>query len=379
MKGDEHRNYASELEALYLRDLEALVRETESGDANSKDRLEMLNHLKNLLTLELERRPPPARSRTPIIVGFLLTLSLVSALLFIRVFQTDVTIHMQLRSLEFQLSSNQMLPKEVTVSSLGFAGVKALTLPPGTVLDERLVEPVEQNAVKSIRIESLTPDASVFLTPMLLSAGTGAAVSSSGRGSVTLSFQAPGAEMSVGMLGTVVVISPDTGRQELVFGIPDALRMEAAADGTDILLNLKEGNGVIGALIGIDRLVLTESVDFLQLDSTLVRELSTIEGGSIYFDSIGGTKIDLRPGEVIEIGTLHRGEIREIALNDDYLDVVFVGTVSDLLAGQGTNSKSLMPTLLAWLHGRHELVLLWGATTYLFGLGMTLFAWWRKT
>jgi hypothetical protein len=112
-------------------------------------------------------------------------------------------------------------------------------------------------------------------------------------------------------------------------------------------------------------------------DRPLVRPVSTILSGSIFFESVGGTERKLRPGEMLRFGGAS-GTFLTLDLRDDGIAATFQGDVRELRTGVGEHPRSLMPTLLDWLRQRQGLSLLWGTALYLFGVITTFRRWWRK-
>src|SRR6185437_15195225 len=92
--------------------------------------------------------------------------------------------------------------------------------------------------------------------------------------------------------------------------------------------------------------------EFQNSDQTLVRQLSTVLAGTIYFSALNDQQRQLRPGETIGFEK-SAGEFRTIRMQDDHIDVKFHGRVRGLTIGTGENRRSLMPTWLDWLRARH--------------------------
>jgi hypothetical protein len=109
----------------------------------------------------------------------------------------------------------------------------------------------------------------------------------------------------------------------------------------------------------------------------LARPVSTIQTGSLYFEALGGTKRELRPGELLRFGAAS-GTFLTLDLRPDGIAATFQGDVRGMRTGPAEEPTPLMPTLLEWLRKRQALSLLWGTALYLSGIGLTLRRWWRK-
>jgi hypothetical protein len=112
-----------------------------------------------------------------------------------------------------------------------------------------------------------------------------------------------------------------------------------------------------------------------ELERTLVRRLSSIKAGTLYFESLNGRSLPLRSGQALDIEVV-QGFIRTLELLDDGISLSFHGYVKQIKSGYGEHPRNLMPTYLEWLHARHGLSLLWGSTLYLFGLVVGALRWW---
>jgi hypothetical protein len=113
-------------------------------------------------------------------------------------------------------------------------------------------------------------------------------------------------------------------------------------------------------------------------DVSIVRKLSTITSGTLYFEALNGATRTLRAGEALRFGEA-RGEIRTLRLGKDQLTLNFQGRVRDMRTGSDDNPRTLMPTWLDWLRAQHGLSLLWGTTFYLFGMALAVLRWFKAS
>jgi hypothetical protein len=102
-------------------------------------------------------------------------------------------------------------------------------------------------------------------------------------------------------------------------------------------------------------------------ESSLVRSVSTILSGTIYYESIGGKKRIVQPGQYIECRA-SKGKITSLDLSGDHITVTFVGNVRGMTAGGEDKRVNLMPTYLQWLNSRVSVYLLLGIVILLVGL-----------
>jgi hypothetical protein len=126
----------------------------------------------------------------------------------------------------------------------------------------------------------------------------------------------------------------------------------------------------------VDSLSLFSIEEQVDIEKTVVKRLSSILSGTLYFEELGGKKQLLRSGQELHFD-YSTGEIRTITLKDGNIVLAFHGNVRGMATGSSNNRISLMPTYLEWLSARHGLSLLWGTTLYFFGLITSILNWWR--
>ena len=159
------------------------------------------------------------------------------------------------------------------------------------------------------------------------------------------------------------------------FASPRPVLLQAAPGLVDIDLTLADiSHAAFVPQLQASDLSFSRIDEFHAEDQTLVRRLSTILSGTVYFEALNGLAYQLRPGRLSV--SAHRGLIRTLELHEDQIVVKFRGRVRGMRTGWGGAQRSLMPTYLAWLKARHGLYLLWGTTLYLFGLIASLLRWW---
>jgi hypothetical protein len=374
-----------------------------SGGQVPGDRLEELERLKRLVEAEAVFAPVPRHIQWQVIVLLVATLSIVSILLFARVRTTEIELDLSLSEFGFRLPSQQVLASLVKVSGLGVSGLRQVELPfTGALTNQDL----------SAAADSAT---SILLSqgPGLLPAGADvpqarpdyprAGTDSLRAGTITLATLAPprGAHIWIrsseipqqyrlsinatpfafraDVNGPVEIGLPGMPRKSVDFKIPRSVVLQSGPNAVDIdisLLSSSKGH--------LSRQLIADSLSFFHIDEhfdqeeSLVRRVSTVLSGSLFFESLGGQELRLRPGEEIAFG-LSEGEIRTLELRDNHIGLTFHGRVQGMTSGVGEHLYSIMPTWLEWLKARHGLSLLWGTTLYFFGLVLSIWRWWRAS
>jgi hypothetical protein len=164
--------------------------------------------------------------------------------------------------------------------------------------------------------------------------------------------------------------------QQLNFFTPTAILLKAGADEVDIDIELPDGfEGGFAPSLSIRDLNLFRIDEYTTSHQTLVRRLSTVMSGTLYFESLNGREHRLRPAEMLHFEDAY-GEIRTLRSHDDHFTLKFHGYVRGMRSGSSESGRSLMPTYLEWLKARHGLSLFWGTTLYLFGMIVGVLRWW---
>jgi hypothetical protein len=347
----------------------------DAGGSVSQEQIEELNRLTRLL--ELQQRPESqAKGPWPVALLLLATLLGVSVLLFARVRETAIELEIDATQVTFQLATRQILLEHVSLERLGAAGLSSIQLPD---LPAKLaLENGDDSDDHAIGIVAATDGArrgSVDITHIVPAAGTQVTLGRSDMASeYRLSLIDPHFDINVGVHGPVRLSA--AGGDPIDFETPRGIRLEATKGVVDLDLTFRDvsASGVIPQ-IPIQKLTFARVADHSD-DVVVTRRLSTIESGTLYFESLNGEQRKLRAGEALRFREA-RGEIRALRLGSDHLTLNFQGRVRGMVTGSADNPQNLMPTWLEWLKAQHGLSLLWGSTFYLFGLALTVSRWFR--
>jgi hypothetical protein len=197
-----------------------------------------------------------------------------------------------------------------------------------------------------------------------------------GGGGYVLSMEAPTLAVRVNLYGQILLAIPGDLPATVDFVVPKA--MLVTTGGKALTLDIQTTNS---ADLGLTPQILINHLSFLKIDEPAapgqpVRRVSTLQGGTLYWEGLNGVERTLRPSEQIAFEEV-RGEIVAVDLKPDDMALRFHGEVGEVTAGWGRNRRSLMPTWLEWLRARHGLSLLWGSTVYIVGLLMGALRWFK--
>ena len=330
------------------------------------------------------RAPAPAVVATPNrwlpALVFFATLVIASVLLFVRVSSTPIELAGTFTGLGFVSARQQPLGHPMRLSALGASGVKGVELP------EEVPAATGATALR-VAVEE-TPDGreagSIVMDRIVVPEGTQiwlARTDVPRQYRLSLRAPTPGAiEVHADVTGGLGFAPSSAARMTTVLRAPRGVDFQSSTGALDLDLTLP--SDLEAPLPRWEQLVVRDlrvhSVEDLQdAARPLVRPVSTIQSGSLYFEALGGTERKLRPGELLRFGTAS-GTFLTLDLRRDGIAATFQGDVRGMRTGSGDDPTPLMPRLIEWLRKRQALSLLWGTALYLSGIGLTLRRWWRK-
>lgn len=366
-----------------LRDLlrqraaEVAAEVAQDGGPVPAEKLEQLERISRLVELCGGEAPKPRR-RWPMAVVVGGTLVLVSLLLFTRVAETEIELDVAAEEVGFSSPEPQVLADVMDLTTLGVSGLEEIRIPRSRGAPARTVRG-PAGAAAAIQL-SPAPDGgegSISLAGLTLPAGAQVRLepSESGR-RVRVSLERAPQELRVDVYGTIRIGVAGEGAEILELASPRSILLRCGEERVDLDLGLADGApGSLARQLLAEDLVLSRIEEYLG-ERSLVRHVSTVLSGVLYFESLSGEARPLRPGEALRFKE-SRGEIRTLDLADDHLGLKFRGRVRDMATGSEEHPRSLMPTSLDWIRARHGLTLLWGTTLYLTGLVVSLLRWWR--
>jgi hypothetical protein len=383
LKIRKHHIKREQLRDLLNQQAKALYDEAaQAGGQVSSTKLESLEHLQRLIEIYSSSSPPSRRLRWPVVAILGTTLTIVSILLFARVRSTEIELDLSLSELGFRLPQQQVIADVMKLSTLGVSGLKEIQLPRIGKQDAHTFHQSDGSA-SSIQLSNETDSihtGTITLATLALPVGTHIWLRPTEIPlQYRLSIKNTKLLLRADVNGFVGIGIPGIPREQLNFTSPKSILLQSGPNIVDLDLsfqNLSKNT--------FSRQLIADSLSFFRIDEhsdpelTIVRRVSTILSGTLYFESLGGQERQIRPGEEIDF-KLSQGEIRTLQLQDDHISFAFHGRVRGMTSGIEEHRYSIMPTFLEWLRARHGLTLLWGTTLYFFGLIFSVWRWWRST
>jgi hypothetical protein len=363
------------LRELLKRELDAFSTDSTGADANiSPGRIEMLNNLAKLVETRDSLQPRPRNWWPPLILAG--TLIIVSVLLFGRVRETDIELEISVAQLDFELEKSEVLSSAANLSMLGVSGIKNVRLPQSD-LEESISSSNGQVTVLSLAALTLgTRRGNVTLAPLVLPAHARVRLNRSEvANQYNLSTNVANLRFEAAAYGPVTIRIPGSPEGAFDFATPRQIVMQGGTDEVSLDLTFPSlPQSVLSSQLEVRDMGFARVDQFLGPDQTLVKHLSTILSGTLFFESLNGQPFTLRPGEQLNFEH-SQGEIRALELGANYINLKYHGRVAGMTAGTGEGRRSIMPTYLEWLKARHGLSLLWATSLYLFGLAAAALRW----
>lgn len=365
------------LRELLIRKADTLASETLEANGDVRvEAMESTEHLARVIAVRGKARGLVPRKRWPALVALTGTLALLSILLFSRVPHTQVALDVALAEVSFVLPTQQVLTEEINVAAAGLSGLQRIRMP-GTVGPRTADSATGSEYALSLSVASNGEGRAMTLAPIALPAETRIWLRQAPNSDRHhLSFRSGPATLGIGVDGPVKVGISGSPMEIVDFGSPKLIQIETGSDVVDLDLTPSGGSKPrFSRQLPVSGLTLFRVEEYGDLERTILRQVSTVESGALYFESLDGEERPLRAGEALAFEEA-AGTISTLRFHDGRINISFQGRVRGMTTGFGANRRSLMPSYLEWLQARHSLSLLWGATLYLFGLIAAALHWW---
>jgi hypothetical protein len=319
--------------------------------------------------------------RAPLVFAFVGATLLIFLLSVLRVRETEIALDLAVSELAIKLPDSQELTPALSLGGLGITGAEAIEIPhaPGGAPSFAMA----QSNSASLRVEKGhdgaregTLDLDRLVPPQLAQIRI-RTLGPPGSYRISLS-QAP-LEFHVSVSGPVRLLAIGEPQEQRDFDAPKSILVRNG-DGTlnlDLDLALDPaGAQKLAPTLDVESLVL-QHIDPPRIGGrSVVRAVSTIEAGVLYWEAFDDKQRTLRPYEMLAFEQIH-GQISALRLDPEQIHFRFQGEVRGMFLGAGDNRRSLMPTWLEWIRERHGLSLFWASALYLFGLAAGVVRWWN--
>jgi len=354
-----------------------------NGDLDAS-RVESLERLARLVEIAESTEEKSRPRRWPIAAVFLVTLAIVTILFFLRVSTTQIELNIKVSDLQLELARQQHITSEIAVTSLAITGLHIVKMPRARNAGEAVASGGERswNAVRlSLPQDSSEQDR---ITVAALIAPEQSLVWLSRTdvpGEFQLAVKHKDMTVSANVGGKVEIATQDFTTRTLDFGRGRQILFRGGHNVIDVAFVPRPGSNVeFTGPLAVEKFNLQRAIENVMPGGPV--SYSTILGGELYLLSVADRKYDLRTAETLRFESVV-GEIRTLKSVKDHIELTFLGEVSGMTTGtgtnkrRGTNKRSIMPTYLEWLQAHHAWSLLWGTALYIFGLAAAVMRWWR--
>jgi hypothetical protein len=274
--------------------------------------------------------------------------------------------------LRFTLAKSQQLSEPLQLAALGGSGLAGVLLPaapPGAGGAARVL----------LQAASAPQGGTISLAPLVGPQGAEVTLRVGDMPSeLRLSVKGLDANMQVDLSGAVTALLPHQAIQTIASTTPQPAALVPGSTDVDLdLVALNPALSVLAPSLEISALTVVRIDEVAQGGHSVVRRVSTLHSGSVFFGELAGRELRLRAREALRFDEAH-GVIRELRFADGRLIVNFHGRVRGMVSGSLEHPRMLMPSLLEWLRANQPLTLLWGSALYAFGLLRPLLLWWKK-
>ncbi|MGF1641815.1 MAG: hypothetical protein ACFCUO_12775 [Rhodospirillales bacterium] len=372
-----------------LRQVEDLAAQPNRSVRLDPAAIERVHGLDRVLRAYERARPAPPSHRRFLIGGFALTAGLMAALLFMRVGSTEITLDLRVESLSFDSARKQLLTGTVGATRVAVGGIDRIVMPPGA--DGGAVDDPRDDG-ETLAAALAAPAGGVLsVGPIEVPRGTRVEIGGAeADGTTSIALIQPATDDGAGKPMVVQITVPsgvtldvangNAGPQSLDLDRPRPIDF-VVAPATEAYLDVTPRAAkpvAFAAELEIGRISFARVVE---LEDEAARRLSTVLGGTVFLESLGGKAYHLRQGEHLEI-VLDTATVSALSVSPDAIGLRASGRARALsvgspgTAGNAGNSRNLMPRWLEWLTARHEVELFWAATLYAFGLLLGVLRFW---
>jgi hypothetical protein len=349
-----------------------------SGGQVAAGDLQEIERLLRLLEVRARPSEAPRTQRSWQIAALLAaTLLLVSVLLFARLPETTIELDAHAAEVSFLLPGDQVLLERVDLASIGASGLRRIELPEEFVGSSANGDgpDAEPQAIHIAVAEGDGRRGTIGISAVVPAAGTAVRLRRGDLpGQYRLSLNDANTVIGIDVHGSVIVTVPGVGRQSLELASPRAINLGAGPGLADFDLTFRDLESGVMPQLPVRNLAFFRVSERSDARVSIVRRLSTLTSGTLYFESLNGATRAVRAGEALRFSETS-GEIRRLRLGKEDLALSFHGRVRGMRTGPDDSPQNLMPTWLEWLKARHGLSLLWGTTFYLFGMALAVLRW----
>ncbi len=370
------------LQDLVRRRADDLRQEALAGglDADAVQELERLELLANIHHRTRDAEPVPSPRRRLYLAGLTAgVLAVLSLLLFGEIRSAEIELDVRVSEAALKLQHRQEITTDLKPRMLGLTGLREIQLPRARGRDAEII-PLANAGVARL-VDDGEESGFLTLAPVVLAAGGRLRLLTFGEAEATrlrLALASDGLELRLTVQGVTRLEIP--GKEPILLELPSPRVIHLIPGDGEVELDLAFIEPP--SELFIPHLQVTD-LDFTRVDEarlaegTLLRRTSTMLDGSLYFLALDDVERKLRRREMLTLRQAS-GWLRSLDFEHGGLGLNFLGTVHGMSTGSEDNRRSLMPSILQWLHKRQGLALIWGLMLSALAISEVVLILWRK-
>jgi hypothetical protein len=341
--------------------------------------IERLARLTKLVEIRRDLQPKQTAAdwtRWAAPAGLVLTLAVVTVLLFTHVNRTEIELDVRLSQVALRPRSGAMLVDRATLVRLTVSDAQEISVRQSADWAGLEMTGSDGNSLGlEISPVNVGDPPGIHLSAIPGGKGTRAWIQPGDTPrEVRLSLESDALEIQASLTGPLRLAGNGVPSQIVDFKIPRPAFFRASKAIMNFDLTASDDEAIrFARQIGVDAMSLYEVEQF----DDRARRLSSVISGSVFFAALNGAEEKLRAGQELRLDRIE-GEIRTIQLASRSLALQFHGDISGLETGSYDNPRNLMPAWLEWLRARHGVSLLWGTALYVFGIVSAAARWFNR-
>lgn len=322
--------------------------------------------------IQLENSIAPKKRQYIIFLSFLLTLALLSVLLFWGPNETQVSMVIESKDLSFTVNDQYLYSAPIPVKSFTVKHIDEARFIDGSKVIK------DNGKLRNINLSTDNNISSISLDLNRIKNGAKIFISNIGFMKYKIVLIDSGIDLVLGLKGDITgTIPKKIARSKYIFNEPLSLNLSSKKGKVVIVFTLASKS-----IMSFEQ-VLVSNISFSKksrkrIDDQIVeRNVSTVSNGAIYLDQLKENEFNIRKG----IGVLTEtsdGVARLIRSSKNKVFFEYNGSVSGLELKKGDVIQSIMPSYLELISENSKFSLLWGVTLYVFGLWVTFRKWWYE-
>lgn len=365
------------LKRLLAREIKSATDGTLSAGDVPLSKVERLSRLARLVELCEAASRDHKRRYWPIVASIVITLTVISVLLFVRVPQAQIELQLAVTDASFQLRTADSVAENVVVSEIGVSGLADVNFRgrsyPAAAL--RLSVPTRDVGGTSIALIDVTPPAGsiVRLSKTFVPQQFRIVLESVAENGIPKDINIEIRVVITGSLDASILPSLEEPLLVETTFAPEEMILTTGAKRIQIDLTPANGTAQLtSASLDIGNLAFERTYEL----GGRPRRTSSVIDGSLVIEDLDRKRYPVGEGDGVQVEAV--GRISRPNLRQERLDVRFNGRTRLLSIGAPDNALDRMPRLVEWLSASYPVPFIWGLAGYVLVVLRFVLGGWRR-